>query len=119
RAAFQALSAKKSEGVTGTASLKRRRPDRAREMFDVSKMNMDLTVFRPGSLTSYLVAIALVVVAAFVRVERNTAITGLPFMSLFPAVVVATVLCGAAAGTIAMILSAILAWAFILPPGMT
>jgi signal transduction histidine kinase len=88
-------------------------------MFDVSKMNMDLTLFRPGSLTSYLIAIALVVVAAFVRVELNTAITELPFMTLFPAVVVATVLCGAAAGTVAMVLSVVLAWAFILPPGMT
>jgi signal transduction histidine kinase len=88
-------------------------------MFDVSKMNMDLTLFRPGSLTSYLAAIALVVVAGFVRVELNTAIPGLPFMTLFPAVVVATVLCGAAAGTVALILSAILAWAFILPPGMS
>ncbi len=85
-------------------------------MFDVSKMNMDLTVFRPGSLTSYLVAITMVVIAAFLRLEL-TAIPGLPYLTLFPIAVIATVICGAAAGSVAVVLSVALAWVFLLPPG--
>ena len=86
-------------------------------MFDVSKMNMDLTIFRPGSLTSYLVAIAMVVIAAFLRLELATAIPDLPYLTLFPTAVIATVICGAAAGSAALIVSVGLAWALLLPPG--
>jgi len=86
-------------------------------MFDVSKMNMDLTLFKPGSLISYLVATAMVVIAAFLRLELNTAIPGLPFLTLFPAAVIATVICGAAAGSVALIVSIALAWALLLPHG--
>jgi protein-histidine pros-kinase len=88
-------------------------------MFDVSKMNMDLTLFRSGSLTSYLVAVAAVVVAVALRVELGTLIPGLPFLTLFPAIITVTVLCGAAAGAMALILSIMLAWFFIMPPGLT
>ncbi len=86
-------------------------------MFDVSKMKMDLTIFRPGSLTSYLVAAAMVAIAALLRLEFGAAIPDLPYLTLFPAAVIATVICGAAAGSVAMLLSIALAWALILPPG--
>ncbi|HTJ63551.1 MAG TPA: ATP-binding protein [Alphaproteobacteria bacterium] len=88
-------------------------------MFDVSKMNMDLTLFRPGSLTSFLVAIAAVVIGLALRVELESLTPGLPFLTLFPVSIAIIVLCGAAAGAVAVILSIILAWFFVMPPGMT
>jgi protein-histidine pros-kinase len=88
-------------------------------MFNVSKMNMDLTLFRTGSLTSYLFAVALVVIAVVVRVELHTLIPGLPFLTLFPAVIAVTVLAGASAGAMMLVLSIVLAWSFIMPPGLT
>jgi PAS domain S-box-containing protein len=72
--------------------------------------------FRPRSLAAYLVAGLIVSIATALRLMLEPWVAGVPFFAFFPAVLVATVLCGSAAGFMAALLCVLSAWLFILPP---
>ena len=84
-------------------------------MINVSKLNIDRPRFQPKSLLAYLVAGLIVVVATALRLTLTSWVAGMPFVVFFPAVILATFLCGSAAGFLATLLSIASAWLFIFP----
>jgi signal transduction histidine kinase len=68
---------------------------------------------------AYAVAGLIALVATALRLLLAPWVAGLPFVTFFPAVIVATFLCGSAAGLATAGLSAAVAWLFILPPHLT
>jgi signal transduction histidine kinase len=84
-------------------------------MFDFSRLSVDLPRLRAGSMKSYLVALAIMAVAALTRAEISPALVWLPYLTFFPAVVVITLLCGGIEGLIAAVASVILTWLFFMP----
>jgi len=71
--------------------------------------------FRPRSWNAYLVAGLIVALATALRLTLNLWISDLPYVVFFPAVILATFLCGSAAGALATVLSVLSAWLFIVP----
>ncbi len=71
---------------------------------------------RPGSAEAYLAAAAIVAAATFIRLALAPWLVGVQFVTLFPAVIVATFLCGTRAGIASVFLCALSAWYFILSP---
>jgi PAS domain S-box-containing protein len=71
---------------------------------------------RPGSSRAYLTAAVMVVLATAVRLLLAPALSGEQFITFFAAVMLTAFLCGGAAGMLAVALSALFAWAFIVVP---
>jgi len=82
----------------------------------LSKLRIDHPRFRAGSSRAYLVAAAIVAGATIIRILLNPWLTGLPYFPFFPGVLLATFLCGSAAGVLAFLLSVAAAWLFVFPP---
>jgi PAS domain S-box-containing protein len=72
--------------------------------------------FQPGSFNAYLLAVVLVATATAGRVALGSAIPGVQFISLFPAVIATALICGMTAGFFSVAMGAVCAWFFILPP---
>jgi PAS domain S-box-containing protein len=85
----------------------------------VSKLYIDRPRFRPRSLKAYLVAGLIVAIATALRLTLEPRVAGMPFVGFFPAVIVATFLCGSAAGVLAALLSVVSAWLFVLRPDIS
>jgi protein-histidine pros-kinase len=79
-------------------------------------LQIDRPRFEPQSLKAYLIAGLIVAVATLLRLVLDPFVAGFPYVVFFPAVIVATFLCGSAAGTMAAALSVVSAWLFIFPP---
>jgi protein-histidine pros-kinase len=84
-------------------------------------LQIDRPRFRPGSPQAFGVAIAIAAVAIVLRVMLTPWIMPLPlasvpFITLFPGVIIAACLCGSRAGFAAALLSIAGAWLFILAP---
>lgn len=88
-------------------------------MFDVSGLNVDLPRFRAVSAKGYLIATAIMLVATILRVQISPALEWLPYVTFFPAVVIITLVCGGAAGTISALASIALVWLFFMPNFLT
>ena len=92
-------------------------------MTSFSKLYIDRPRFLPDSMKAHLVAGLIVAIATALRLPLNQWVAGMPFFAgmpfvvLFPAVIVATFLCGSTAGFLASLLSVVSAWLFIIPPG--
>jgi protein-histidine pros-kinase len=71
-----------------------------------------------GSNRSYLIAGAIMVVAAIIRVELPM-FDWMPYLTFFPAVVVITLVCGGAAGLVSMLLSLGIAWLLLMPAALS
>ena len=84
-------------------------------MIAVSKLYLDRPRFPPQSRQAYLAATLIVVCATLLRLQLEPHAGELPYLGFFPAVILATFLCGSAAGILAMLLSIASAWLFILP----
>lgn len=67
-----------------------------------------------GSWQSYAIAALLVAAATAIRVVLSPWVTGVQFITYFPAVILATLLTGTRAGASAVVLSALSAWFLIL-----
>ena len=73
-------------------------------------------LFRSGSFNAYLLATALVWTGTALSVALGAVIPGVQFITLFPAIITTTLICGMAAGFYAVIMATLCAWFFILPP---
>ena len=71
--------------------------------------------FDPRSIKAYAVAGVIVALATALRLALGPWIAGLPYVVFFPAVILATFLCGTAAGFGAVLLSILVAWLFVIP----
>jgi len=74
---------------------------------------IDQPRFRPGSWQAYLAALLIGASATGLRLMLAPSTALLPFALYFPAVILATFLCGSRAGLAAALLSALAAWRFI------
>jgi PAS domain S-box-containing protein len=72
--------------------------------------------FRPSSFNAYLLSAALVTAALLLRVSLSNWLPGTQFITLLPAIMAATLICGMAAGFFATLLALLSAWFFVLPP---
>ncbi len=78
-------------------------------------MSVDLPRLRAGSATSYLTALAIMAGATILRAEISPALTWLPYLTFFPAVVIITLVCGGIEGLISAAASVVLTWLFFMP----
>ena len=72
--------------------------------------------FRPGSLNAYLLAAVLTAAATAIRLALGDSLAGTQFISLFPAVILSTLIGGTAAGAFAAVMATLCAWYFLLTP---
>jgi PAS domain S-box-containing protein len=90
-------------------------------VINFSKLYIDRPRFLPESTNAHLVAGLIVAIATALRLALNPWIAGnpwfagMPFVVFFPAIIVATFLCGSTAGLLAGLLSVLSAWLFIIP----
>ncbi|RFC31955.1 MAG: PAS domain S-box-containing protein [Candidatus Nitrotoga sp. MKT] len=75
-----------------------------------------LTPSQRGNVASYLIASGLVVAALLGRLAIAPIESGMPFLTFFPAVMLATILAGAVPGLFAMLVSVVLASYMFIPP---
>ncbi len=87
-------------------------------MTDISKLPIDRPRFGPTSLEAYLVTTSIVAIATALQLTLSPWVTGMPFIGFFPAVIVATFLCGSGPGLVAAFLSVLSAWLCVLPSGI-
>ena len=71
---------------------------------------------RSGSVAAYLIATVLVAAATFLRLLLGDVLVGVPFLTFFPAIVLAACIGGLGPGILATTLSAIGAWIILIPP---
>src|SRR5215472_12711283 len=90
-------------------------PGAAREIFDISKLNVDLPHLRAGSTASYLTALLIMAAATLIRLEVASSFNWLPYLTFFPAVIVITLVCGGIEALLASAASVILAWLLFMP----
>ena len=74
---------------------------------------------RPGTLNAYLLAASLVALAVALRLAIGSAVPGLQFITLFPAILLTAMICGVNAGIFAVIASTLSAWYFFLAPAFS
>lgn len=72
--------------------------------------------FREKPLRGYIAAAALLALAFALRALLADALSGMPFLTLFPAVIVATFLGGVGPGLFAVVLGSVGAWYFLFAP---
>ncbi len=82
---------------------------------DFSRLYFSLRHFQPGTFNAYLLAAILVAAATALQVAFGSAVPGAQFLSLFPAVIVATLFCGTEAGFFSIAMATLCAWLFVLP----
>ncbi len=82
----------------------------------LDKLYLKPRLFRPSTFNAYLLAMTVVAAATAARVAVGDAVQGAQFLTLLPAVIATTLICGMRAGLFSVALGAICAWYFILPP---
>jgi PAS domain S-box-containing protein len=87
-------------------------------LFQSDKLRKAVTWQRPGSWGGYLATIALVAAATLLRMMLTPLIPTMPFVTFYPAVILATLLGGMANGILAMALAISSAWLFFVSPGL-
>lgn len=88
-------------------------------MINLHKLALAFWYVRPGTFSAYLLAAALVTVATSVRFALGDALPGVQFITFFPAVIGTALICGTAAGFLAVGMAVACAWFFILPPAFS
>ena len=86
-------------------------------MINVGRSSLVRPRFQPGSAKAYIVAGLIAATATALHVALDSWLTVMPFVTFFPAVILAAFLCGSRAGFFAALSSAILAWTFAIPSG--
>jgi PAS domain S-box-containing protein len=88
-------------------------------LFHFNKLRIDPPWLRPGSGTAYLAAIVLVGAATLARLALGPLNFDMPFITFYPAVILAALLGGTESGLVALMLAALSAWCFFVPPGFS
>ncbi len=90
-----------------------------KKIFPVEWLLLEQRTVRPGSWIAYLIALAIVALATVIRVWLSPWLISDQFITFFPAVIVTCLICGPAAGLLALALSAVSVIVFILPSGFS
>jgi signal transduction histidine kinase len=82
----------------------------------LEKIDFDIPGLGPGSIGAYAFAIAVTALATLIRLAIEPYVAGVQFITFFPSIIVTTLVCGARAGILSVILSAAAAYIFVLAP---
>ena len=82
----------------------------------LSRIFVDVSALRPGTLGAYAFAVASVGAALLLHTVLDPYIGGNQYLMFFPAVIVTTLFCGVAAGLFSLLLSVAAVAFFLLPP---
>jgi hypothetical protein len=66
------------------------------------RLYIDIPAIREGSIGSYLVAVGMVVLATALRSLLGPFVSGVQFITFFPAVIIRTLMCGWRAGILSV-----------------
>jgi K+-sensing histidine kinase KdpD len=77
---------------------------------------IDIPALRPGTVGAYVFAFACTAVATVIRLAIDPYVVGVQYVTLFPAVIIATMIGGLGPGIFSLVLSVGAAAFFILPP---
>jgi two-component sensor histidine kinase len=99
---------KRQEPKTHAAILK--------SMQNLARIYIDIPPLRPGTVGAYLFAFLSVVVAAVLRLAVDPVVSGVPFITFYPAFIIVTLISGLRAGLLCIVLSSAAACYFLLPP---
>ncbi|MCK6450803.1 MAG: ATP-binding protein [Alphaproteobacteria bacterium] len=88
-------------------------------MIDAERFIAWLPLVRPGSPRAYLIATLAVAAATLVRLPIDSLTPGAPYLTLVPAVLVTTLLCGMRAGLTALTMAILAAWFVLIPPRLS
>jgi hypothetical protein len=77
---------------------------------------IDIPALRPGTVGAYAFACACIAVATALRLAIDPYVVGVQYVTLFPAVMITTLIGGLGAGLFSLVLSVGAAAFFILPP---
>jgi len=80
---------------------------------------IDIPALRPGTVGAYAFAFACTAVATVIRLALDPYVVGVQYVTLFPAVIIATLIGGLGAGLFSLVLSVAAAAFFILPPRLS
>lgn len=82
----------------------------------LNRLYIDIPAIREGSVGAYLLAVCIVALAAGLRIFLEPYVSGVQFITFFPAVIITTLLSGWRAGALSVMLSTLAAWLLILHP---
>src|SRR5215831_8428905 len=82
-------------------------------------IHIDVPALRPGTVGAYAFAFACTAVATVIRLALDPYVVGVQYVTLFPAVIIATLIGGLGAGLFSLVLSVAAAAFFILPPRLS
>ncbi|MGJ5180335.1 PAS domain S-box protein [Bradyrhizobium oligotrophicum] len=85
----------------------------------VQKLYLRPRHLQPGSFNAYVLAVLLVAVAIALRMTGADLLPSTQFITLLPAILLATLICGMAAGFFAVVVAVLAAWFFIIPPAFS
>jgi two-component sensor histidine kinase len=77
---------------------------------------IDIPRLRPGTIGAYSLAFLFAGVATALRIAIDPYVVGVPFITFFPAVIITTLISGFGAGLLSVVLTAVAASFFLLPP---
>jgi two-component sensor histidine kinase len=77
---------------------------------------IDVPALRPGTVGAYAFAFLCAGVATTLRIAIDPYVAGVPFITFFPAVIIATLISGFGAGLFCVVLSTVATSFFLLPP---
>lgn len=82
----------------------------------LERLYVEIPAFKPGTIGAYGLALFVAIVATGSRLAIIPVVTGVQYITFYPGVIITTLICGMRAGATTMLLSALAAWFFILPP---
>jgi K+-sensing histidine kinase KdpD len=85
-------------------------------MRGVNSFYIDIPAVRPGTIGAYAFAFLCAAIAIALRVTIDPYVVGIPFIALFPAVIITTLISGLGAGLVCVALCTAAAAFFLLPP---
>jgi two-component sensor histidine kinase len=80
---------------------------------------IDIPALRPGTVGAYAFAFLCAAIATGLRIAIDPYVVGIPFITFFPAVIIATLISGFGAGIFCVVLSTVAASFFLLPPRLS
>jgi two-component sensor histidine kinase len=88
----------------------------SRGMQNLALIYVDIPALRPGTAGAYILAFLSAMAATVLRLAIHPYVVGVPFITLFPAVIIVTLISGLGAGLFCIVVSSAAAAFFILPP---
>jgi PAS domain S-box-containing protein len=84
-----------------------------------ASIHAEFAKLRPGTIRDYALALVATAVATGLRLAIDPYVVGVQYITFVPAILVVTLIGGFGAGLLCVVLSAIAAWFFVIPPRLS